>query len=331
MSLFTVELRYQSGSISRIFSAAISIVERKSVRSFVFISPVPRSSSSSSSFCCSVKSWAKSWSSSVDSGWEWLSKNFSDARRTNTVKTNFFCYFAYLLDQHIRIVIICTVILAARPNFMPHIFHTRHSYFFPRHFYVINSFWNVIIFSALFQVDPISIHLSYHFLKWLAKVIHLKAATTPWPIGWSREVVLGGKKPILTSSSNIKSSKSARCPGMLSSNRRAFRGDLFWLQNCNTLWQKCLEYHSEKICYMPQAFLFEVQMTGKWDFRMPFITLGILEWYTSNCSKFRVPDAFPPRSRVSTWMPCRQAPIFLPSRYKFVTVTFSNTTLSHPC
>jgi len=43
----------------------------------------------------------------------------------------------------------------------------------------------------------------------------------------------------------------------------------------NTLWQKCLEYHSEKICYLTHAFLFEVQMNGKRDFGMPFITLGV--------------------------------------------------------
>jgi len=50
---------------------------------------------------------------------------------------------------------------------------------------------------------------------------------------------------------------------------------------------------------MTQAFLFEVQMTGKRDFRMPFITLGVSERYTSNGFNFRVPDAFPSRSRLS--------------------------------
>jgi len=55
---------------------------------------------------------------------------------------------------------------------------------------------------------------------------------------------------------------------------------------------------------MAQAFLFEVQMTGKRDFRMPLITLGVSEWYTSN--GFRVPDAFPPRSSQSV-LRCLQA------------------------
>ena len=42
--LFTVELRSQSESISHNFSAAISIAERISVKSFVCTSLVPRSS-----------------------------------------------------------------------------------------------------------------------------------------------------------------------------------------------------------------------------------------------------------------------------------------------
>jgi hypothetical protein len=42
-----------------------------------------------------------------------------------------------------------------------------------------------------------------------------------------------------------------------------------------------------------------VQMTGKRFFRMPFITLRVSEWYTSNGFNFWVRDAFPPRSRVS--------------------------------
>ena len=114
-----------------------------------------------------------------------------------------------------------------------------------------------------------------------------------------RELALGGKKTILTSSSDLASSKFGGCPGVLSSNRTAFWGRLFWLQNCNTLWQKCLEYHSEKICCVTQAFLYEVQMTGKWDFRIPFITLGVSEWHTSIDFKFRVPNVFPPRGRLS--------------------------------
>ena len=98
--------------------------------------------------------------------------------------------------------------------------------------------------------------------------------------------MLGGKKTILTSSSDLSSSKFGGWPEELSSKQRAFRGRLFSLQNCNTLWQKCLAYHSEKICCVTQAFLFEVQMTGIQDFGMPFNTLGI-------------PDTFPPRSKVS--------------------------------
>ena len=101
------------------------------------------------------------------------------------------------------------------------------------------------------------------------------------------------------SSSDLTSSKFGGCPGALSSNRTVFWSRLFWMQNCNTLWQKCLEYHSEKICCVTQAFLFEVQMNGKWDFRMPFITLGVSDWYTSNGFDFRVPDVSPPRSTVS--------------------------------
>ena len=146
------------------------------------------------------------------------------------------------------------------------------------------------IFPVLFQGDPRNIHLLYNFLK---------AAITPWSIGWSREVVLGGKKTILTSSSDWTSSKFGGCPGVLSSNRRAFQSRLFWLQNCNTLWHKCLAYHSEKICCVGQAFLFEVQMTGKRDFGIHFITLSVSEWYASNGFNFRVPVVFPPRSRVS--------------------------------
>ena len=49
MPLFTVELHSQSGLVSHNFLAAISIVKRISVRSFVCISLVPRSSSFSSS------------------------------------------------------------------------------------------------------------------------------------------------------------------------------------------------------------------------------------------------------------------------------------------
>ena len=124
MSLFTVELRSQSGSISHNFSAALSIAERISVRSFVCISLVPRSSSSSSS------------SSAVQSivgprlkvlQWTAAGSDFlkCDAHRISTVKTNFFYCFAYLLDRHIQSVTICTIILVAWPNFMPHPFiHT---------------------------------------------------------------------------------------------------------------------------------------------------------------------------------------------------------------
>ena len=43
-------------------------------------------------------------------------------------------------------------------------------------------------------------------------------------------------------------------------------------------------------------------MTGKRDFRMPVITLGVSEWYTSSCFNFRVRDAFPPRSGVSRFL-----------------------------
>jgi hypothetical protein len=53
-----------------------------------------------------------------------------------------------------------------------------------------------------------------------------------------------------------------------------FEADYFD-RKTNTLWQKFLEYHSEKMFYLTQAFLFEVQMTGKRDFRMTLITLGV--------------------------------------------------------
>jgi len=80
---------------------------------------------------------------------------------------------------------------------------------------------------------------------------------------------------ILTSNSDVTSSKFGGQPGALSNNRKAFEADCFDCKSVTHCGKSA--YRSEKINCVKQAFLFEVQMTEKRDFRMPFITAGVTE------------------------------------------------------